>query len=153
MLIQPRQKSSVVLAAYEFSQIADLVSAIPGTKHPFFVRRKEYNVNVDSPRLQCLVRSPACECCGLHGEVFYLEQPPRAGTPHFNLYGYRMVPVQLTKDHIVPKHRGGPTGLSNLQTLCVDCNGLKAGRQISIEALRKLREDALSTPAEVFCDG
>ena len=28
----------------------------------------------------------------------------------------------LTVDHIIPKHRGGHNGESNLQTLCATCN-------------------------------
>jgi 5-methylcytosine-specific restriction endonuclease McrA len=34
----------------------------------------------------------------------------------------------LTVDHIVPLSRGGSSDLSNLQTLCRTCNGIKSGR-------------------------
>jgi 5-methylcytosine-specific restriction endonuclease McrA len=35
----------------------------------------------------------------------------------------------LTVDHIIPLARGGRGELSNLQTLCRRCNGIKSGRQ------------------------
>jgi 5-methylcytosine-specific restriction endonuclease McrA len=34
----------------------------------------------------------------------------------------------LTVDHIVPLSRGGSSDLSNLQTLCRSCNGIKSGQ-------------------------
>lgn len=36
----------------------------------------------------------------------------------------------LTVDHIIPQARGGTTAFENLQTLCADCNILKADRTI-----------------------
>ena len=36
--------------------------------------------------------------------------------------------ADLTVDHIVPLARGGRGELSNLQTLCRSCNGIKAAR-------------------------
>jgi len=38
---------------------------------------------------------------------------------------------QLTIDHILPKSRGGTNDLDNLQTLCEQCNQLKADDQLS----------------------
>lgn len=35
----------------------------------------------------------------------------------------------LTCDHIIPESRGGPTELSNLQTLCLPCNSRKGARE------------------------
>ena len=39
---------------------------------------------------------------------------------------YCGTPHSLTVDHIIPRSRGGTSAKSNLQILCVDCNGLKA---------------------------
>lgn len=72
-----------------------------------------------------------CVSCGLEGKYFWLETPKSAKDRdnqwHFNLYGVdengneRM----LTKDHIVPKSRGGKNWIGNYQTMCERCNLLK----------------------------
>ena len=46
---------------------------------------------------------------------------------HFNLYaiGENGNWILMTKDHITPKSRGGRDHLSNLQTMCDQCNNRK----------------------------
>lgn len=34
----------------------------------------------------------------------------------------------MTKDHIMPKSKGGADSLSNYQTMCLPCNEAKADR-------------------------
>jgi thiamine kinase-like enzyme len=76
-----------------------------------------------------------CVECGLKGEFFALEkqkQPnlingkelPDNDKYHFNLYGYNEngEEVMLTKDHIIPKSKGGKNNLENYQTMCSVCN-------------------------------
>lgn len=43
----------------------------------------------------------------------------------------------MTKDHIVPRSKGGKNDRSNYQILCSNCNTIKAARLISLEVLRK----------------
>lgn len=44
-------------------------------------------------------------------------------------------PSKLTLDHIVPVSEGGSDALTNLQTLCKKCNGLKANSTIDYRSL------------------
>lgn len=71
-----------------------------------------------------------CVCCGKEGVYFQLD-PDRNGANadtrrHFNLYAEDG--TLMTKDHIVPKSRGGRDHISNMQTMCVDCNKAKGNR-------------------------
>jgi hypothetical protein len=76
-----------------------------------------------------------CVNCGLKGEFFALEkqkQPnlengmelPDNDRYHFNLYGYNEngEEIMLTKDHIIPRSKGGKNTLDNYQTMCSVCN-------------------------------
>ncbi len=42
--------------------------------------------------------------------------------------GDRPARRELTLDHVVPRHRGGPTSWENIVTACSDCNLRKGGR-------------------------
>jgi hypothetical protein len=75
-----------------------------------------------------------CVSCGIEGKYFALERAAK-GNPnkyHFNLYGKDRHgnEVMITKDHIVPKSRGGPNKLSNYQTMCFKCNSRKGNKLI-----------------------
>ena len=67
-----------------------------------------------------------CPCCGLKATHFALERSGNAKRYHLNLYGsFGNEEVLFTKDHIVPKSRGGKDELSNYQTMCLKCNNKK----------------------------
>lgn len=90
-------------------------------------------VKMDSQRYQVFFeRGTDCVCCGLRGRYFWLEQSKhQQGTAyHFNLYGIDDDgnEVQLTKDHIVPKSKGGKNYIGNYQTMCDRCNMNKADK-------------------------
>jgi 5-methylcytosine-specific restriction endonuclease McrA len=76
-----------------------------------------------------------CVKCGLEGSFFSLEKGHVSDTRyHFNLYavtseGKRIL---MTKDHILPKSKGGATNLDNLQPMCSRCN-CKKGNKIEEE--------------------
>jgi hypothetical protein len=76
-----------------------------------------------------------CNDCGLEGQYFKLEQTIEGGSKpsknnryHLNLYAIDAEgdEVLLTKDHIMPKSKGGDHHLDNYQTLCYPCNQDKA---------------------------
>jgi 5-methylcytosine-specific restriction endonuclease McrA len=49
---------------------------------------------------------------------------------HLNLYGIDSNgrEVMLTKDHIIPRSKGGKNKLSNYQPMCIHCNKKKADK-------------------------
>jgi hypothetical protein len=108
---------------------------------------KEYfghPVKMTSLRYQTFLKSLMCKCCGLYGTVMLLEMPSNGGKiciPHFNLYAKREgVLVQMTKDHIQPKSRGGKDNINNMQTLCSRCNELKGSHVSKLKRLREIQD-------------
>lgn len=98
-------------------------------------KTKEYfgrSVKMKSQRYELFkAKGVNCVKCGLKGEFFALEKQTRFrkdqtphDTYHFNLYGYNEAgeEVMLTKDHILPKSKGGDNHLNNYQTMCCYCN-------------------------------
>ena len=64
-----------------------------------------------------------CVCCDKEGTHFKLCGDENTNRRHFNLYADDG--TLITKDHIVPKARGGRDVVSNMQTMCEDCNKAK----------------------------
>lgn len=62
--------------------------------------------------------------CGLEGSFMAMEKSEKDVSFHFNMYGIEESgnEVLFTKDHIIPKSKGGSNQLSNYQTMCVNCN-------------------------------
>lgn len=65
-----------------------------------------------------------CACCGIEGKYFGEEKDFNAARYHLNLYALDESgnEVLMTKDHIVPRSKGGASELYNYQTMCVKCN-------------------------------
>jgi 5-methylcytosine-specific restriction endonuclease McrA len=94
---------------------------------------KDYLVKMDSLRYQLFKqKGTTCVKCGLKASYFALESHKSdtmgKDTPscHFNLYGVlNGREVLFTKDHILPKSKGGKNTLENMQPMCLICNNLK----------------------------
>jgi 5-methylcytosine-specific restriction endonuclease McrA len=65
-----------------------------------------------------------CVNCGITGKYFALEKDRLDKRYHLNLYAVddNSKEVLMTKDHIIPKSRGGSNTLDNYQTMCCKCN-------------------------------
>ena len=89
-----------------------------------------FTAKLTSHRLQLFfTKGEVCVRCGLEGEFFRLETHAEGIPPHLNLYGSKNGKVILfTKDHIIPKSKGGANSMENYQTMCAPCNGKKADK-------------------------
>ena len=72
-----------------------------------------------------------CVCCGKEGTHFKLCGEEGTDRRHFNLYADDG--TLFTKDHIIPKSKGGMDRVSNLQTMCTDCNLAKGSKHTDIQ--------------------
>lgn len=68
-----------------------------------------------------------CVCCGIEGKYFAKEKVFRDKSYHLNLYAIdeNGKEVLMTKDHILPKSKGGQDHVDNYQPMCVRCNKAK----------------------------
>lgn len=80
-----------------------------------------------SQRLALFRKNHICVDCGIEGNLFVLESHHKGQTPHMNLYSVdadgKM--VLMTKDHILPRSKGGLNVMENYQTMCQICNAIK----------------------------
>lgn len=87
-------------------------------------------VKIRSDRLLTFKRKGTrCVKCGVEGQFFAKERVVGSnGYWHMNLYAIDKNgrEVLMTKDHIVPKSKGGANALYNYQPMCQFCNSEKA---------------------------
>ena len=90
------------------------------------IRVEEHDVYTTSLRYKTFIeKGYSCVCCGRVGAYYALEKS-RGGNQnraHFNLYSDD--DVLMTKDHIIPRSKGGADCIENMQTMCTFCNSAK----------------------------
>ena len=87
-----------------------------------------YTINMNKDNLKLFFRNHVCVKCGIEGQYFAMESTGN-DNPHFNLYALKDgKEVLMTKDHILPKSRGGKDIMSNFQTMCFSCNQEKGNK-------------------------
>lgn len=91
-------------------------------------------VRMNSVRYQVFKKDGTkCKKCGIKGVFFALEKDRFVEGDsgyHLNLYALNKngEEVLMTKDHVLPKSKGGSDKLSNLQTMCIHCNNAKGDK-------------------------
>ena len=108
---------------FSINDVLDAAKHTSTTKHLFVV-----------DGITCSARTPTfklirkygiqCTCCKAIATHFIL-------LPNINSYTHspRLMfsnGTYMTKDHIIPKSKGGPNKQTNFQLMCYDCNLLKA---------------------------
>lgn len=83
-----------------------------------------------------------CNCCGLEGSHFAINEQllkDEKSLYHLNFISFvNNKYTLLTKDHIIPRSRGGKNCNDNYQLLCEYCNGIKSNSLISNNQLYSL---------------
>jgi len=144
-------KNLVVLAKYPIDDILPIILEAHKTRgkkkwqgsHIFYADDHPINMRVASFRLVSIALNPQCVICGLQGQEYQINIFRDQTQGHFNLYGLNKHGhyTLLTRDHVIPKSRGGKGSLHNSQTLCTHCNGFKADKIIGLKRLRELRKN------------
>jgi hypothetical protein len=104
-------------------------------KYPvvIFGKQEVIDMSMGSQRYQMFAtKGVRCVRCGITGSYFAIERGMKNNPMkfHFNLYGKdeKGREIMLTKDHILPRSKGGKNMLFNYQPLCYKCNHEKANK-------------------------
>lgn len=118
----------------------------PKYKSEFF---HDVEVNIGTINLK-VFKLKGVDCkCGAQGNVFYLEKTAAPGITiyndwHLNLYAKDQFghEVLMTKDHTLPKSKGGTDDIDNLTPMCVKCNSRKGDKILSPKQLEETSAQA-----------
>jgi len=115
-------------------------------------------VGMGSQRYKLFKKNKCCVKCGVDGDFLAIEidkmedgrKPP--GTYHLNMYAFREdgEEVLMTKDHIVPRSKGGRNSLFNYQTMCVTCNNEKGNGDPPTSKKKKRTNHGVSEKDRTF---
>lgn len=107
----------------------------------FIINNICYSVRMNSDRYHVFRKNRHCAACGIEGKWMNLDLNPGDASPHFNLYAEEDGKLLLmTKDHQIPKSRGGEDVMENYTTCCAICNNLKGNHDITYIQIGELRK-------------
>jgi hypothetical protein len=86
----------------------------------------EYLLRNPEDRYNCFIKSGFdCKSCGKIGSIFAIELIESKSFSGYTINLYSEDGYFFTKDHIIPKSRGGKDSIDNYQTMCWPCNAKK----------------------------
>lgn len=116
---------------YSVDQVLSEVKAYDAKEGKRFVDFDGDMMKMESQRYRLFKRDgTTCVKCKLVGTFFRKERHEHDKQYHFNLYGINEnnQEILFTKDHIIPKSKGGKNILSNYQVMCYTCNHDKGNK-------------------------
>lgn len=117
------------------------------TKREYAVGDKTHTVRMDSERYHVFKENHRCVACGLAGTKLLLDLNPGDTSPHFNMYAEESGRlVLMTKDHKIPKSKGGTDALSNFRTMCATCNNIRGNADLALADIHELRRLYVDNP-------
>lgn len=86
--------------------------------------------NLENNFRKLYMRNKKEAICGIEGKFFAKEKFADQSTYHLNLYAVdnNGDEILMTKDHIIPRSKGGIDDISNYQTMCKLCNEAKGNK-------------------------
>lgn len=120
-----------MLGKYKTEDVPPFLPILGGGKEKYYkVNNDIFRVKMYSDRYKMFLENLSCVRCGMIGSIFYLERMTDGNSDraHFNLYAIHPITgedVLMTKDHIIPKSKGGKDKYGNYQTMCSVCNNSK----------------------------
>lgn len=141
-IVKPKKQSSPNLIIGEFSLNDIFENLVNGNKRIVYtVDEKDYAVKLNVKRFTTFKNNNKCVACGLEGTKFLLEQCQDSETAHFNMYGVQNnQDILMTRDHVVPRSKGGGNTNENYATMCIICNNLKGDLELNPSQIGELRD-------------
>lgn len=78
------------------------------------IKFKTHILSLESTRIQLIKHKPFCQACGDTLKYFAVEKHVDKTARRYHINAYTDNEVMLTRDHIIPKSKGGNNHLSNL---------------------------------------
>lgn len=128
-------KQYITFGKFNINEVLPFITDNKRDKKIYIVNNKPFIVRMDSIRYKVFAQNLSCAKCNIKGSFFLLQQTKdefvKKNIAHFNFYAEKSDGelILMTKDHIIPKSKGGKDSLDNFRTMCSPCNN-KRGNNI-----------------------